>query len=116
MSRPHAAASKLYHVCIMKREFSECCYVFLLSTPLFPIHVCYICRLNLPFLVCYICPYFPSFYSASTHCCGSACRNPGKGVRPPHIEQVCRCCYYQLKQLRVIARSLTFNAAVSLVH
>src|SRR6218665_1323312 len=32
------------------------------------------------------------------------------------IDQVCRSCYYQLRQLRVIARSLTFNAAVSLVH
>src|SRR6218665_1457811 len=31
-----------------------------------------------------------------------------------HIDQVCRSCYYQLRQLRVIARSLTFNAAVSL--
>ena len=34
----------------------------------------------------------------------------------PHINQVCRSCYYQLRQLRVIARSLTFKAAVSLVH
>jgi len=34
-----------------------------------------------------------------------------------HIDQeVCHSCYYQLKELRVIARSLTFNAAVSLVH
>src|SRR6218665_2648867 len=33
-----------------------------------------------------------------------------------HIDQVCRSCYYQLRQLRVIARSLTSNAAVSLVH
>src|SRR6218665_556133 len=33
-----------------------------------------------------------------------------------HIDQLCRSCYYQLRQLRVIARSLTFNAAVSLVH
>src|SRR6218665_2092445 len=33
-----------------------------------------------------------------------------------HIDQVCRSCYYQLRQLRVIARSLTFNAAVSLVR
>src|SRR6218665_2290221 len=33
-----------------------------------------------------------------------------------HIDQVCHSCYYQLCQLRVIARSLTFNAAVSLVH
>src|SRR6218665_3858974 len=32
-----------------------------------------------------------------------------------HIDQVCRSCYYQLRQLRVIARSLTFNA-VSPVH
>src|SRR6218665_3655458 len=29
-----------------------------------------------------------------------------------HIDQVCRSCYYQLRQLRVIARSLTFNAFV----
>jgi len=33
-----------------------------------------------------------------------------------HIDQVCHSCYYQLRQLKVIARSLTFNAAVSLVH
>ena len=33
-----------------------------------------------------------------------------------HIEQVCHSGYYQLWQLRVIARSLTLNAAVSLVH
>src|SRR6218665_1433100 len=33
-----------------------------------------------------------------------------------HVDQVCRSCYYQLRQLRVIAHSLTFNAAVSLVH
>src|SRR6218665_1983508 len=33
-----------------------------------------------------------------------------------HIYQVCRSCYYQLRQLRVIARSLTFNATVALVH
>jgi len=32
------------------------------------------------------------------------------------IDQVCRRCYYQLKQLRVIARSLTFNADVSFVR
>src|SRR6218665_3244975 len=33
-----------------------------------------------------------------------------------HIDQVCRSCYYQLRQLRGIARSLTFNADVSLAH
>src|SRR6218665_928703 len=33
-----------------------------------------------------------------------------------HIDQVCRSRYYQLRQLRVIARCLTFNAAVSHVH
>src|SRR6218665_3855632 len=33
-----------------------------------------------------------------------------------HIDQVCHSCNYQLRQLRVIARSLTFNAAVSLFH
>ena len=33
-----------------------------------------------------------------------------------HIDQVCRSCSYQLRQLRVIARSLTFNAPVFLVH
>ena len=27
------------------------------------------------------------------------------------IDQVCCRCYYQLRQLRLIARSLTFNAA-----
>ena len=32
------------------------------------------------------------------------------------MNQVCRSCYYQLRQLGVIARTLTFNAAVSLVH
>ena len=34
----------------------------------------------------------------------------------PHINQVCRSCYYQLRQLRVVARSLTFKAATTLVH
>src|SRR6218665_1603703 len=29
-----------------------------------------------------------------------------------HIDQVCRSCYYQLRQLRVIVRSLTFNVVV----
>src|SRR6218665_578563 len=33
-----------------------------------------------------------------------------------NVDQVCRSCYYQLRQLRDFARSLTFNAAVSLVH
>src|SRR6218665_1903608 len=33
-----------------------------------------------------------------------------------HIDQVCRSCYYQLKQLMVIACSSTVNAAVSIVH
>src|SRR6218665_940149 len=33
-----------------------------------------------------------------------------------HIDQVCHSCYYQLRQRRVIARSLSFNSAVSLVH
>jgi len=32
-----------------------------------------------------------------------------------HRDQVCSRCYYQLKQLMVTARSLTFNAAVSLL-
>src|SRR3984885_12371641 len=34
----------------------------------------------------------------------------------PHVIQVCRSCYYQLRQLRVIARSLTFKASATLVH
>src|SRR6218665_1882744 len=33
-----------------------------------------------------------------------------------HIDQVCHSCYYQLRHLRVIVCSLTFNTAVSLVH
>src|SRR6218665_57017 len=33
-----------------------------------------------------------------------------------HIDPVCRSCYYQLRQLRVIARFLTFNVSVSFVH
>src|SRR6218665_1078821 len=32
------------------------------------------------------------------------------------IDQVCRSCYCQSKQLRVISRSLTVNSAVSLLH
>ena len=33
-----------------------------------------------------------------------------------HINLLCRSCYYQLRQLRVVLRSLTFNAALTLVH
>src|SRR6218665_1180193 len=34
----------------------------------------------------------------------------------PHINRLCRDCYYQLRQLRVISRSLTSNATATLVH
>ena len=34
----------------------------------------------------------------------------------PHIVQACRSCYYQLRQLWAIARSLAVSAVVSLVH
>src|SRR6218665_1771457 len=34
----------------------------------------------------------------------------------PHIHSLCRACYYQLRQLRTISRSLTSTAAVTLVH
>src|SRR5688572_4812114 len=33
-----------------------------------------------------------------------------------HIHQLCRDCYYQLRQLRVVSRSLTTNAASTLIH
>ena len=33
-----------------------------------------------------------------------------------HIDQTCLSCCHQLRQMRVLARSLTFNAAVSLVY
>ena len=33
-----------------------------------------------------------------------------------HINLLCRSCYYQLRQLRVVLRSLTFNAALTLIH
>lgn len=33
-----------------------------------------------------------------------------------HIDQVCHSCYYQLRHLKVIARSLNFNAVVSVIH
>src|SRR6218665_3775995 len=34
----------------------------------------------------------------------------------PHINRLCRDCYYQLRQLRVISRSLTSIATATLVH
>src|SRR6218665_3506156 len=34
----------------------------------------------------------------------------------PHINLLCRDCYYQLRQLRVISRSLTSTATATLVH
>ena len=33
-----------------------------------------------------------------------------------HINLVSRSCFYQLRQLRVVSRSLTFNARVTLIH
>jgi ribonuclease P/MRP protein subunit RPP40 len=33
-----------------------------------------------------------------------------------HINLLCRSCYYQLRQLKVVSRSLSFNAASTLVH
>jgi hypothetical protein len=33
-----------------------------------------------------------------------------------HISQLCRSCYYQLRQLRVVSRSLTHDATATLVH
>ena len=33
-----------------------------------------------------------------------------------HINLLCRACYYQLRQLRVVFRSLTSNAALTLIH
>src|SRR6218665_3881795 len=35
---------------------------------------------------------------------------------PPHINRLCRDCYYQLRQLWVISRSLTSTATATLVH
>src|SRR6218665_2327399 len=34
----------------------------------------------------------------------------------PHINRLCSDCYYQLRQLRVISRSLTSTATATLVH
>ena len=34
----------------------------------------------------------------------------------PHINSLCRACYYQLRQLRTVSRSLTSTAAANLVH
>src|SRR6218665_3411969 len=34
----------------------------------------------------------------------------------PHIHSLCRACYYQLRQLRTVSRSLTSTAAATLVH
>src|SRR6218665_489288 len=34
----------------------------------------------------------------------------------PHINRLCRDCYYKLRQLRVISRSLTSTATATLVH
>jgi len=33
-----------------------------------------------------------------------------------HVSAVCRACYFQLRQLRVILQSLTSEAATTLVH
>ena len=33
-----------------------------------------------------------------------------------HVQQTCRTCYYQLRQLRSVRRSLSFTACTSLVH
>jgi len=33
-----------------------------------------------------------------------------------HVSAVCRACYFQLRQLRVVLQSLTSDAATSLVH
>src|SRR6218665_3980709 len=34
----------------------------------------------------------------------------------PHTHSLCRACYYQLRQLRTVSRSLTSTAAATLVH
>src|SRR6218665_2423806 len=34
----------------------------------------------------------------------------------PHLHRLSRDCYYQLRQLRTVARSLTASAATTLVH
>src|SRR6218665_2455297 len=34
----------------------------------------------------------------------------------PHINRLCRDCYYQLRQLLTISRSLTFTATATFVH
>src|SRR6218665_1028091 len=34
----------------------------------------------------------------------------------PHINSLCHACYYQLRQLRTVSRSLTTTAAATLVH
>src|SRR6218665_2264704 len=34
----------------------------------------------------------------------------------PHINSLCPACYYQLRQLRTVSRSLTTTAAATLVH
>jgi hypothetical protein len=33
-----------------------------------------------------------------------------------HVNSLCRSCFYQLRQIRVIRRNLSFDAAVTLVH
>ena len=33
-----------------------------------------------------------------------------------HVQRTCRTCYYQLRQLRTVRRSLSFTACTSLVH
>src|SRR6218665_508352 len=37
-------------------------------------------------------------------------------TRAPHIHSLCRTCYYQLRQLRTVSRSLIGTAAATLVH
>src|SRR5688572_8477498 len=33
-----------------------------------------------------------------------------------HVNSLCRSCFYQLRQIRVIRRNLSFDAAMTLVH
>jgi len=35
---------------------------------------------------------------------------------PPHMQRLIRDCYYQLRQLRIVTRSLTASAAITLVY
>src|SRR6218665_2956088 len=56
---------------------------------------------------------FPHFTFSSTVCDLSVTLDQELTLAP---HSLCRACYYQLRQLRTVSRSLTSTAAATLVH